>query len=134
MRYLSFSLLILLGGCISAGPSRIYVRDSNIVGPREEEAPQYELIVDEPGFETWMLTNGKPIWYYSKSYYETKNRIYVADWNAKVATFGNRRNALFEQNINYDFSVDYGLELNYKLFNYFKFIHQKYGRRYTFPP
>ena len=133
MRYLTFFLLVILGGCVGSGPSGIYMRDSNIVGPREEEAPQYDLIVDEPGFETWMLTNAQPIWYYSKTYLENKNRIYVADWNEKVIAFGARRNSLFENQINYDYSIDYGLELNYKLFNYFKFIHQKYGRRYNFP-
>ena len=134
MRYsLSFFLLIFVIGCIGVGPSPIYVRDSNIVGPREEEAPQYELIVDEPGYETWLITNAKPIGFYSKSYYESKNRIYVADWNAKVTSFRHRRRSPFTEIINYDFNIDYGIELNYQLFNYFKFMHQKYGRRYTFP-
>ncbi|MCG8322171.1 MAG: DUF6146 family protein [Cytophagales bacterium] len=134
MKYLlSFWLLVFMTGCVGTGPSRFYVQDSNIVGPREEEAPQYELIVDEPGFESWMVTNARPIGFYTKSYYETKNRIYVSDWNDKVTAFRHRRRSPFTEIINYDFTIDYGIELNYKLFYYFKFMHQKYGRRYTFP-
>ena len=134
MRYLLvFIWLVLVTGCIGTGPSGIYVRDSNIVGPREEEETQYELIVDEPGFNTWMATNAKPIGFYSKTYYETKNRIYVSDWNEKVTAFRHRRRSPFTEIINYDFTIDYGIELNYQLFNYFKFMHQKFGGRYSFP-
>ena len=134
MKYLcSIFLLVFMTGCVGTGPSGFYVRDSNIVGPREEEEPEYDLIVDDPGFETWMNTNAKPIGFYSKSYYENKNRIYVADWNDKVVAFRHRRRSPFAEIINYDYTIDYGIELNYKLYNYFKFIHHQYGRRYSFP-
>lgn len=133
MRNLSFLLVVLLAGCVGVNPSNIYMRDSNIVGPREEDQPEYDLIVTDPGYDTWLATNARPIWYYSQNYLENKNRIYVSDWNEKVTSFRHRRNTLFAEPINYDFTIDYGLELNYKLFNYFKFIHSKYGRRYAFP-
>ncbi|MDN5216071.1 DUF6146 family protein [Fulvivirgaceae bacterium BMA12] len=133
IKVLSFSVLIFLMGCAGGAPSRILVKGSNIIDPKPEDEVEYQLIVDDPGYETWLITNARPIGYYSLSYYEAKNRIYVTDWNAKVVSLSSRRNSPFTEQINYDFNTDYGLELNYRLFNYFKFIHQRYGRRYAFP-
>ena len=133
IKILSFSMLIFLMGCVGGAPSGILLKSSNIVDPKPDNEVGYELIVDDPGYETWLVTNAKPIGYYSKSYYEAKNKIYVIDWNAKVVSLSGRRNSPFTEQINYDFNTDYGLALNYRLFNYFKFIHHRYGRRYAFP-
>ena len=40
------------------------------------DSVEYELVVFDPGFETWLL-NQHPMNYYSKEYYETKNLFYV---------------------------------------------------------
>ena len=81
---------------------------------------QYELIVLDPGFDSWLATQpSKEL--YSKEYYENRNRLYVSEWNQRYMT--NRRNSgLYETFIGYDFNTDYGLELNYRLFYYFRFF------------
>ena len=35
-------------------------------------------------------------------------------------------NSIYENEINYDSNTDYGLDVNYKLYNYFKFVEHKY--------
>lgn len=100
----------------------------NIVQPEEEE---YEVLIFDNNFDRWMQTNGRPVGFYSPQYYEQKNRQYVAAWNEKVGRFGG--NSPFQNIINYDYSEDYGVEVNYQLFWYFKYVEDLYGRRYNFP-
>lgn len=82
----------------------------------------YELIVLDPGFESWLAT--KPTMnYYSKEYYETRNRLYVTEWNIRNLNpmrFGD----LYDTAIDYLPNIDYGLELNYRLYYYFKFFEE----------
>lgn len=101
----------------------------NIVQPENET--EYEVMIIDPDFDRWFQTNGRPVGFYSAQYYEQKNRQYVASWNEKVGRFGG--NSPFQNIINYDYSEDYGVELNYQLFWYFKYIENSYGRRYNFP-
>jgi len=64
---------------------------------------------------------------YSIDYLENKNKFYVSKWNDRV------RNAyrpnLYENIIDYDYNKHYGLEVNYKLYNYFKFVEKEYDEK-----
>lgn len=82
---------------------------------------EYELIVMDPGFDAWLATK-PPMDFYSKEYYEIKNRIYVIEWNLRYTTSDNK--GLYETYIDYDPKNDYGLELNYKLYYYFKYFEE----------
>jgi hypothetical protein len=93
------------------------------INDRESEASdsvEYELIVFDPGFETWFITHSKPEWYHSQEYYESWNRQYVSAWNEKALS--PRFSRIFETTIDYDYFTDYGLELNHKLFYYFQYV------------
>jgi hypothetical protein len=91
----------------------------------QEDSTEYELIVMDSGFESWLATQ-PPANYYSQQYYENWNHLYVTEWN-------NRHNNplrygdFYETHIDYDPNTDYGLELNYKLYYYFRFIEKEYG-------
>ena len=110
-----FTVIALIISCSSnkniAGKS---VEDSN------QDSTQYEMIVMDPGFETWFATNSKPDWYHSLNYYENWNRQYTHTWNAKASTFPYGH--LLSTPINYEDNIDYGLEINHKLFYYFQFV------------
>jgi hypothetical protein len=82
---------------------------------------EYRLIVFDPGFEAWLAS--KPLKnFYSKEYYEQKNRLYVSEWNYRYTT--SRNNGLYETYIYYNSKTDYGLDLNYKLYYYFKYFEE----------
>jgi hypothetical protein len=85
-----------------------------------EDSTQYEIIVMEPGFETWFIANSKPEWYHSQEYYENWNRQYTHAWNAKINSFPHGH--LLNNPINYEDNIDYGLEINHKLFYYFQYV------------
>lgn len=94
----------------------------------ENEELEYEIIIIENGFEMW-LAQQPPMTYYSDFYLANKNLFYVSEWNRRVALPGTYNPNLYEQMIQYDFNIDYGKEVNYKLFMYFKFFQKKYNQR-----
>ncbi|MDN5201815.1 DUF6146 family protein [Fulvivirgaceae bacterium BMA10] len=127
--------LLTLAGCISSnyqGNSISTPASKNVINLQAEDDTEYELIIDDPGFETWFITNGKPVGFYSQQYYESKNQRYVIAWNENVTRYAGRRNSPFTSFINYDPTVDYGIALNHKLFYYFKYIENLYRNRFRF--
>lgn len=91
---------------------------------------EYEIIIMDIGFETYLNTIAKPMNFYSQEYYENKNRFYVTEWNIRALNPLRYRKDIYENQIDYDFNVDYGIEVNYKLYNYFKFVENKYKQRF----
>jgi hypothetical protein len=83
---------------------------------------EYELIIIDPGFESWLAT--KPSMnFLSKTYYETWNHMYVTEWNNRYHQ-PQRYGTLYEDFIDYRPNTDYGLELNYRLYYYFLFFEE----------
>jgi hypothetical protein len=86
------------------------------------DSVEYELIVLDPGFDSWLATK-PPENYYSKDFYELKNNLYVTEWNYRYDSpqkFG----SLYDSRIDYDPFIDYGLDLNYRLYYYFLFFEE----------
>lgn len=90
---------------------------------------EYEIIIIEPGFNTWFRSLAKPEGYYSQSYFETRNLIYVTNWNQRVLDPNAFDPTLYEMQINYNQNIDYGYEVNYKLYYYFIYFQRKYRQR-----
>lgn len=88
------------------------------------DSTEYDIIIIEVGYENWLITNAQPKWYYSNEYYRNKNQFYVIDWNNRVIESMGR--PPFEEQIFYNPNIDYGLDVNYKLYWYFKFMEHKY--------
>ncbi|MEX1383573.1 DUF6146 family protein [Lutibacter sp.] len=91
---------------------------------------EYEIIIIDPGFETYLLTIAKPANFYSQSYYEIKNKFYVTEWNSRARSPLTYNPNIYANVIDYDFNIDYGLDVNYKLYNYFKFVEYKYKQQF----
>ena len=91
----------------------------------QEDSVEYELIVFDTGFETWYMIQNSPARYRSQQYYENWNQQYVSAWNY-LATQPRKR-SFFEPIIGYEPGVDYGFELNHKLFYYFQYVEHVLG-------
>jgi len=91
---------------------------------------EYEIIIIDIGFDTYLASIAKPANFYSQSYYETKNKFYVTEWNIRHGQPMRYNPSIYENRIDYDFNTDYGLDVNYKLYNYFKFVEYKYKERF----
>ena len=90
---------------------------------------QYEIIVIDPGYYSWLHSVAMPEGYYSQEFMENRNRIYVINWNQRVQNPFAYDPSLYEMRINYDSNIDYGYEVNYKLYNYFLYFQRKYRQR-----
>ena len=101
------------------------------LAPNNQDSTEYELIIIDPGFQSWFNSNQKPVWYFSKDYLASWNYQYVVAWNAKVRDplfMVNSADNPFILEIDYRPHIDYGLELNHKLYHYFRYIEATWGR------
>ncbi|TDS20813.1 hypothetical protein DFQ03_0066 [Maribacter caenipelagi] len=89
----------------------------------------YEIIIIEPGFNTWLSSIAKPEGYYSQNFLENRNYIMVVEWNNRVMQPSRFDPNLYELRIDYSQQIDYGYEVNYKLYNYFIYFQRKYNQR-----
>ena len=91
---------------------------------------EYEIIIIEPGFNAWLVTQ-RPKGYYGQTFLEGKNRLFVTEYNRRVRNFQQFDANLYQQEINYNFGTDYGLEVNYHLYNYFIYFQERFGQSFT---
>jgi hypothetical protein len=89
----------------------------------------YRIIIIEPGFNFWLQSVARPEGYYSQTFLENRNRVYVSEWNNRVINGMQYDPQLYQLQINFDSFVDYGYEVNYKLYNYFIYFQRKYNQR-----
>jgi len=78
------------------------------------------------GFRDW-LKHQKPQRHFYQSSLEIINLQYVNEWNKRVdnASFNSQ---IYTQHINYQLrsKIHYGMDVNYKLFMYFKYFEKKH--------
>ncbi len=92
---------------------------------------EYEIIIIEPGFNAWLVTQ-QPMGYYSKQFLASRNNLFVTEYNQRVIQPLRFDPNIYLQEINYEPHIDYGLEVNYLLYNYFLFFQQRYRQRFAF--
>ena len=121
--YIGIIFLIILG-CASPKPTsdktfskeeKPVLKDTVRIANDELE---YEIIIFDPGFNSWFATNARPRNYYSQSYLEARNQVWVIGWN----NYARRGHRLFEMQIDYENNINYGYEVNYMLFNYLTYF------------
>ena len=104
--------------------SKTTVKEEPVVIKNDSLA--YEITIIDIGFTTYLNTIARPVGFHSQFYLENKNRMYVSIWNARVNNAANFNTNIYENRIDYDLNVNYGYDVNYKLFNYFEFAQRKY--------
>jgi len=114
-----FTGLILQANVLSSPPDTLRFETN------EKDAEQeYELLILDPGFDRWFARNSKPMSFYEQSYLENWNRQLAQQWNTKLGT-SRRWDCAPQTYLDYDPRIDYGKELNYKLFYYFRYMHER---------
>ena len=96
---------------------------------------EYEVIIIDSGFSTWLLTRAYPRGYNSQSYLESKNQLYINEWNNRVIQPQRYDPDLYGMSINYDSNINYGYEVNYMIYNYMIFFQNTYKQKlYCYVP
>lgn len=124
MNKIFFFILMSLSAFQTIGYSQKQTHDSRRI--KSDTIPadslEYELVITEPGFDQWLATQ-PPVNFYSNEYYASKNREYVTEWNNRY--MNGRRKGLYENYIDYNPNISYPLDLNYKLYYYFRYFEEK---------
>lgn len=90
---------------------------------------EYQVIIIDSGFSSWLAGTAKPRGYYSENYLEDKNYIYVQEWNNRVNQPMTYDSNLYEMHIDYDRNIHYGYEVNYLIYNYMIYFQIKNKQR-----
>jgi len=131
-------ILILCFGIVSCKTTHnTGVSTSNEIDTKQDtvrianDELEYEILIIEPGFNSWMMGRVKPEGYYSQSFLESRNAIYVSEWNNRVMQPQRYNPNLYEMQIDYSRFIDYGYEVNYKLYYYFIYFQLHYKQQLT---
>lgn len=127
--FIIFILIIGFASCNSYKSSTgSLISEENDTIRIKNDSLEYEILIIEPGFNSWLYTQ-RPRGYYSQGYLENRNVLYVTEYNMRVRNFQIFDPLMYPQEINYDFSLDYGYEVNYLLYNYFIYFQQKFKQK-----
>lgn len=89
---------------------------------------EYEVIIIDPGFNSWLASRARPRGYYGQPYLENKNRFWVQEWNSRVLD-PRRWGDMYQMRIDYDPNINYGYEVNYLLYNYLVYFQLSNNQR-----
>lgn len=131
--YILSIILILFISCTST-KSIISNKNNNTIAQTDtiriaNDELEYEVIIIDSGFNTWLASRAFPRNYYSQSYLESKNRIWISEWNNRVLQPFRYNPNLYEMNISYDPNINYGYEVNYLIYNYLVYFQNTYKQK-----
>lgn len=90
---------------------------------------EYEVIIIDAGFSTWLASRAYPRNYHSQSYLENKNRVYISEWNSRAMQTMSYNPNLYGMSINYDSNINYGYEVNYLIYNYMIYFQNTFNQK-----
>ncbi|QTE23881.1 DUF6146 family protein [Polaribacter cellanae] len=130
MKVLKYTLLLTIFSCCfwACGSSPIKKQDTQEEQPVviANDSLEYEIIIIDPGFNLFLNSVAQPEGFYTQQYLEARNRVWVTTWNIRAQNPSRFNNNIYENIIDYQPNINYGYEVNYKLFNYFLFAQRKY--------
>jgi hypothetical protein len=118
-----FIFLFVLGSCSTQTPVR---NDADTLSFEKNDENEYDIIVLDTQYDMYLMSIAKPMNFYSEEYYRTKNIFYVSEWNSRVSQPHRFDPNFYSMRIDYNSTEKYGINLEYKLYNYFQFIKWKY--------
>ena len=119
---MKYSIAIIF--CLIVFSCAINKKNTKVLKIEPNEKQEYELLVFDPSYDSYLISHAKPQSFHTESSLKLKNNIYVTNWNSKATSSGYR--IPFDCIIDYNSNTEYGLELEYKLYYFFKFIEHKY--------
>jgi hypothetical protein len=106
-------------------PARVEAQHSGPLAHKSQDSTQYEITIIDPLFDDWYLKNFNMAEDRTDMYYRSQDLIAVMNWNYYFHT--GRYYNVIESYIDYQPNIDYGINVNRKLFWYFKYIKETYG-------
>ena len=130
-------LLVMLSVFLGCNPTSKTVKNNTLAESKAAEKTndtvrianeelQYEVIILDGGFNSWLRSTAKPRDFYSQNYLEARNIPWTIEWN-NIARFprNSRERDLDLMQIDYQTGTNYGYEVNYLLYNYLVYFQLK---------
>ena len=118
---LLFSIFSILAACNSSKTQKKFddkpILESDTIRISNKEI-EYDVVIIDGGFTSWFNTYARPRSFYTQSYLESRNRVWVLEWNRRAMLPSQYNPNLYEMTINYDSTTNYGYEVNYMIYNY----------------
>lgn len=121
---LSFFIGIIALMVWSCSPSKEATKTSAELTKSSQDSTEYEVVIIDSGFDLWFLTNYSPSKDRSNEYYRYKNLVAIANWNDYYRL--GRYDRVIDSYIDYRPDIDYGIDVNRKLFWYFEYVKSDY--------
>lgn len=106
--------------------NKTLTKQENTLTFEKNDEEEYDIIVLDAHYEMYLKSIARPMNFYSESYYKNRNQIYVNEWNLRHSQPFNYDPDFYALRIDYEPTMDYGINLEYKLYNFFEFIKWKY--------
>ncbi|AWK05170.1 hypothetical protein HYN56_13380 [Flavobacterium crocinum] len=131
------SILIVLATIIACSTTSQKIASNDNVPNKKQgdtirianDSLEYEVIIIDNGFNTWLASRALPRNYYSLAYLENKNYLYVTEWNNRVLQPQRYNPNLYEMSIDYRPDIHYGYEVNYLIYNYMIYFQNTYKQK-----
>jgi len=92
-----------------------------------KDSTEYEITIIDSDFDRWYMMRFSPAMDRSNDYYRSMNGLGVINWNDYYTH--NKYNQVIGSYINYTSSVDYGIEVNRRLYWYFRYVEENFRIR-----
>ncbi len=119
-----FTLSLFIYNCSTTKKTNSTTKEEPVV--IKNDSLEYEIIILDIGFNAYLNSVARPPGYFTQAYLENRNRFFVPAWNSRVNNPSRFNPNIYQNIIDYDPHIDYGYDVNYKLFNYFEFAEKKY--------
>jgi len=93
---------------------------------KKNKKEEYEVQVFSPGYEGFLATQ-KSKDFYTESFLKAKNMLMVSEWNQRYRQPGHYDSNIYEVSIDYDSKTDYGLDVEYGLYMFFRFMEKEHN-------
>jgi hypothetical protein len=120
----AFFLSIIVFVALACSTARNVSKTSAVVEPVGNDSTEYELIIIDNHFDQWYMLNYSETKDRTGEYYHSKNLVAVQNWNDYYRH--GKYMEVIDSYINYQPQIDYGIEVNRKLFWYFKYVKEYY--------
>ena len=121
-RFFIGMIALLILGCSSA---KKVSKTSATLTQTSQDSTEYEIQIIDPQFDQWYVINYSPAKDHSKEYYRGQNLVGMTNWNLYYNA--GKYSRIIESIIDYRPDIDYGIEVDRKLYWYFKYIQSECG-------
>jgi len=118
------TMTLLIWAC---SPVKEASKTSATLTHNSQDSTEYEILIVDSQFDQWYFLNYNDAKDHSDDYYRTKNLIAVGNWNDYYRT--GRYDRVIDATIDYHPDIAYGIEVNRKLYWYFKYFQGRYRIR-----